>query len=57
MLCFVRYVFYVTTGGIPQGQIYLNSHTGQTLRDGIYLFPTDWNLCLSTRKPEPRRRC
>jgi len=25
----------------------------RTLHDGAYLFPTDWNLCFSTRKPEP----
>ena len=33
----------------------LDSNTGRPLRHGVYLFPTDWNLCLSTRKPEPSR--
>jgi len=42
------------TGSIT-GQTHLNSNTVRTLHDGVYLFPTDWNLCLSTRKPEPRR--
>ena len=37
------------------GQTHLNPNTGRTLHDGVYLFPTDWNLCLSTRKPEPRQ--
>jgi len=32
---------------------YLNPNRERTLNDGAYLFPTDWNLCLSTRKPEP----
>jgi len=31
----------------------LNLDRERTLHDGAYLFPTDWNLCLSTRKPEP----
>ena len=26
---------------------------GRALHDGAYLFPTDRNLCLSTRKPDP----
>jgi len=34
-------------------QTHLNPNRERTLHDGVYLFPTDWNLCLSTCKPEP----
>jgi len=25
--------------------MHLNPSTGRMLHDGVYLFPTDWNLC------------
>jgi hypothetical protein len=34
--------------------IYFNSDTDIPLHDDIYLFLTDCNLCVSTRKTEPR---
>jgi len=37
------------------GQTHLNPNRERTLHDSVYLFPTDWNLCLSTRKPKPRQ--
>ncbi len=38
---------------VRPGQTHLNPNRERPLQDGAYLFPTDWNLCLSTRKPEP----
>ncbi|MBW1723989.1 MAG: hypothetical protein JRD87_01160 [Deltaproteobacteria bacterium] len=46
------------------GQTHLNPNRERTLHDGAYLFPTDWNLCLSpsnsqsvSKRNTPSLRC